>query len=553
MTKIGRNQQCPCGSGKKYKHCHGAFPAPPSIRPMKLTKLFDLDAKPTSEAAEHLRIQQQGRGKQIQSFEHAGRRFVIAGEMIYYSSNWKTFIDFLSTYLVRKLGKQWFQSEDAKPPEERSPVLLWYHAVKAQEAARGATPKVVQHVNLSGAACCLFGLAYNLYLLDHNAELQERYLHRLRNTGNFQGAYYELIVANILIRAGFTLELEDETDSSTKHCEFSATSRKTDRKYWVEAKMRAVRAHLGKSACDGVPETERDATSRMTTHIREALAKPADGERLIFVDLNCTVVNTAKGEPDWMDRAVRRLDSRERDLAEGQSAYVFVTNIAFHRYLDGEALHRQALAYGLGMPDFSKPGARRILEMYRNKQKHIDGYDIMALLQTYPSLPSTFDGSLPSDTFGDVRSLKVGETYFFDQIDGGTFAKVTSGVVLEAEKLAYVMVTPAGGETIVVSYPLTDDQLTDYKNHPDVFFGEINRNGRTTDNPLDFFEWLLGNYLQRSKERILDEFAASPDINWLATLPRDKLAEIVCERRTISFMQTAAPQSLRDKPSMEED
>jgi preprotein translocase subunit SecA len=21
--KVGRNDQCPCGSGKKYKHCHG--------------------------------------------------------------------------------------------------------------------------------------------------------------------------------------------------------------------------------------------------------------------------------------------------------------------------------------------------------------------------------------------------------------------------------------------------------------------------------------------------------------------------------------------------
>ncbi|WP_371179706.1 SEC-C metal-binding domain-containing protein [Ahrensia sp. 13_GOM-1096m] len=23
--KIGRNEACPCGSGKKFKHCHGAF------------------------------------------------------------------------------------------------------------------------------------------------------------------------------------------------------------------------------------------------------------------------------------------------------------------------------------------------------------------------------------------------------------------------------------------------------------------------------------------------------------------------------------------------
>ena len=23
--KVARNEACPCGSGKKYKHCHGAF------------------------------------------------------------------------------------------------------------------------------------------------------------------------------------------------------------------------------------------------------------------------------------------------------------------------------------------------------------------------------------------------------------------------------------------------------------------------------------------------------------------------------------------------
>jgi len=23
-AKVGRNQWCPCGSGRKYKHCHGA-------------------------------------------------------------------------------------------------------------------------------------------------------------------------------------------------------------------------------------------------------------------------------------------------------------------------------------------------------------------------------------------------------------------------------------------------------------------------------------------------------------------------------------------------
>ncbi len=25
--RVGRNEPCPCGSGKKYKHCHGKFVA----------------------------------------------------------------------------------------------------------------------------------------------------------------------------------------------------------------------------------------------------------------------------------------------------------------------------------------------------------------------------------------------------------------------------------------------------------------------------------------------------------------------------------------------
>jgi preprotein translocase subunit SecA len=25
VAKVGRNEPCPCGSGKKYKHCHGAL------------------------------------------------------------------------------------------------------------------------------------------------------------------------------------------------------------------------------------------------------------------------------------------------------------------------------------------------------------------------------------------------------------------------------------------------------------------------------------------------------------------------------------------------
>ncbi|MFL5024936.1 MAG: SEC-C metal-binding domain-containing protein, partial [Microvirga sp.] len=27
QPKVGRNEPCPCGSGKKFKHCHGQYVA----------------------------------------------------------------------------------------------------------------------------------------------------------------------------------------------------------------------------------------------------------------------------------------------------------------------------------------------------------------------------------------------------------------------------------------------------------------------------------------------------------------------------------------------
>lgn len=545
MAKIGRNRPCPCGSGKKYKRCHGLLlgtgsPSPP----LKLKKIFELDKKTNTGAAEILRIQQQGHGNQIESFEHEGQRFVVAGQSIYHSSKWKTFIDFLSTYILRELSKEWFTAEAAKPIDQRNTISMWLDEIKSQEVARGSKPGEVQHITITGAACCFFGLAYNLYLLDHNAELQKRYLDRLQNNGNLQGAYYELLVANVLIRAGFALELEDETDIRQKHCEFSATSKRTGRKYWVEAKMRGVCGLLGRTDKDGVSPKERDPTSRMTTHIAEALGKPAEDERLIFVDLNADVETTPTGEPAWMAKAVRRLDSRERNLSDGQTAYVFVTNLAFHRYLSNDTVGRETLAYGLGLPDFSKPGYRRILDMYRNKQKHIDAYDVMAALQTYPCIPSTFDGSLPSEAFGGIRSLKIGETYFFDNIEGGVLAKVTGAIMDEPEKLAYVTVITPENQSFTIAHPVTDEQMEDYRRHPNVFFGEVNRNGAGTNNPLEFFEWMLGVYTEYPKSNMLRELSSHPDIEAFKTLSQPELAEALAEIRTVQTVQKANPGSL---------
>ena len=157
-----------------------------------------------------------------------------------------------------------------------------------------------------------------------------------------------------------------------------------------------------------------------------ALKKPAKDTRLIFIDLNTEPGILKDGKPEWGDRAIRRLEQYEqKELPQDENAYLFVTNLPYHRLLNEETsnnpLALTALPFGIGIHDFNRPGYYRLSEAHRLKQKHIDAYDIGNSLQKYPQLPSTFDGSLPSETFyGANGRVLIGETCTFKDADGTT-------------------------------------------------------------------------------------------------------------------------------------
>lgn len=494
-------------------------------------------------AAELLRQRQQGKGRGIVSFEIGDHRVVAVGGVLHHSKKWKTFEDFLFDYIKIKFGEEWGNAELKKPLSARHTLLQWYDEVARQQLDYVSFPGTLTSTPATGAMISYLGLSYNLYMLEHNVELQERYLNRLRDQNNFQGAYYELIVASVLIRSGFRLELEDEDDLATKHCEFSAVSQTSGRKFWVEAKSRSVEGLFGKTALDGVKQNERDPTGNMTTHIKAALKKPAADERLIFIDLNAADKNV-NGIPDWGAMAIRRLDAKERDLKPGETAYVFVTNLPFHRHPADATTSRQALAYGLGIPDFSKPARRTLIERYKLEQKHVDAHEIMDALKSYPVFPDTFDGTLRSDQNG--RNLRIGETYLFEGIGEppGTVGEVTSATVVEPKAEAYVAVRTPDGRSVILTQSLTPDQMADYKAHPDLFFGEESGNGGNIEDPYLFFKWLLKTYSQTTKQRLLELMDATGNEE-MAGLPQQELALIYCERLALNFLFEHAPEKLR--------
>ncbi len=374
---------------------------------------------------------------------------------------------------------------------------------------------------------CYLGLAYDLYLLSHNVELQDRLVRRLKDPRSFQGAYYELIVANVLIRAGFTLTLEDETDGASKHCEFAAVARRTGKKYWVEAKMRSVVGLFAKTHQDGT--TDANPISRLIPHLNEALAKPAADERLIFIDLN-TNPDTG-GKPAWGDRAAARLEQYElKELTDGVTAYVFVTNLSFHRGLDVQPVSA-GFPFGLGIPDFNRPGHYRLSEIYRRKQKHIDAHHILESLAKYPAIPATFDGSLPSEAFGRQSSrVVIGETYFFEDAQaGGLIGTVTTATVSETEMKMYIGVTDQQGQGRILQQPMSDAELADYKAHPDAYFGRVQPVSKNAENLYELFEWLIEANKGRTRATMLSEMAARPDIETLKASSDDDILIAYCE------------------------
>ena len=185
------------------------------------------------EAREHQRRLMQGLGRPIISWEGPnGLRFVAIGKMLRWSRAWRTFPDFLSDYIKHALTPEWGNAELKKPLEERHPLLQWYHKLCEFQRAQVKNANGIYQTQATGVVRAYLGLAYDLYLCQHNAELPELLLNRLRNAETFEGALYETRIIASLARAGFTIELEDESDASRSHCELTATHKETGRNFF---------------------------------------------------------------------------------------------------------------------------------------------------------------------------------------------------------------------------------------------------------------------------------------------------------------------------------
>jgi hypothetical protein len=87
---------------------------------------------------------------------------------------------------------------------------------------------------------------------------------------------------------------------------------------------------------------------------------------------------------------------------------------------------------------------------------------------------------------------------------------VTSAIVNEA-KGEMVIAISHDGTSSFVRRPMTKEELCDYRDHRDAYFGRVTNSGKQLTEPLEMLEWLIQAQAGRSRESILAELRPRAD------------------------------------------
>jgi hypothetical protein len=387
---------------------------------------------------------------------------VRAGETVPSRSTAKTFPEFLGDYVESVLGLDWRHS--IGPPAEIADRYL-------------------------GAAYCLF-------LLNHYSTLQDRLVQRLKTPQRFRAAHYQLIVAATLVQAGFKLTLDEDAEPATRTCVFSATSQHTGKQY---------RVVVGTREAEDDDAAHRNPIAQMLLYLSDALRIPAAEERLIFFDL----ATDADGDSSWPQTSTAHLQQLgHQDFAATGPAYVLISNMSLHPF--GETPLTLS-AFGLGLPDFNRPGAQRLIETYRQQRRHADAFRIIEAFAKSPDLPPAFDSTLASNQAETKPRPIIGKTYLFENIpnlpesvNGRLVATVTTVAVLETEKIEYIAVTDQTGQRYVLTEPMSDQLFADYKAHPETYFSRIQQIPRDIASRQDLFVFFMDSFSALNRATLLE-------------------------------------------------
>lgn len=293
------------------------------------------------------------------------RRIVVVEDVYYTLDLSVTVHDFLLEFLKQRLGPVWGTEELAKPYPERHPVLQWHdhNSTRSRLLRKNIPDGITVPIHPTGPIAALYSLACDLFTIANNRLLDEKLLRRLRRNDLFQGARYELYTRAFFLRGGFGVELENEDDRNESHCEFTASSKQSGKRFSVEAKSRHRAGLLGQS---GVRESEESIRLDFSHLLSEALGKSAKHIRIIFIDVNLPASDPMHPIPHWFSQLERIVEKKERltleDGARLPPCYLVITNQPYHYGVaEAEAPNTRFLVAGFNFPGYRELTGEQLL------------------------------------------------------------------------------------------------------------------------------------------------------------------------------------------------
>ncbi len=468
-----------------------------------------------------MKINSASKGRPIISTTFAGKRAVLVGDELH-TFEGLTFHDFLVHYLKQKLTLEWFRKESQEPEETRHPILKWLHELAEIQRKTGEDKSKTEiwSAPLTGSALSFLKLAHNIYLLSHNVKLEERLLKRLRSKDQFFGALYETFVAAVFIQSGFDIELEDEADTDTSHCEFTATNRKTGNKFSVEAKLRSKK------------DNDNIDNISVKWRVLKALHKKAEHKRIIFVDINFPVDSFEEGNK-LFDKTDIILNDLEK--TKNETAYIFVTNNPHYFKEHSNNIQSSVLIRGFNIPEFTRNQARSLHEAIEFRKKHFDIIQIQKLFRNVYDIPSGFSEDLVSEIckMSSLAGLTIGCTYKLPYIDENIADAILENIIVdEYKKKIYAIFRYIGrNESAIKFISLTEDDLEEYRKLRKQISDKINDTKQLDKmGMLEIYDTLYETYNESTKENLINFLENDPNINILKTKSQEELAQYYCER-----------------------
>lgn len=538
-NKPGRNTPCPCGSGRKFKHCHGSSEAADSKR-SAIPAGFQAAAEQAfreHKAKEIVRQRQQGFGRPIISVEHSGFRLVFVGKKVCWSKRWVFFTDFLLDYLKDTLGRSWAQAAQAKGTPH--PVFRWMRMIHERISVSEDTSKGIPEL---GYITSVFRLAYALYLIEHHDQIAPSQIKRLQNHRDevFRPAVYETLVAAAFAVAGFEIKGAEHVRTNRKTPEFWATS-KSGATYAVEAKCKLV----WKSLCNADSEEfQNELRAWLRGKLYDASQKQLPSA-VFWFELSIPV---AFGEADYRkirEAVISTLREAENLTVDGEPtapAYVFVTN---HSHLVSDFVEGSpvfAALEGYRRPDMQSSRAVSLEEAFDIRDRHREITRVFECITEVQRVPQTFDGN-PVEFMGKEgqteSSLRIGHPIQLDFPDGDTLAGVLREIAV-SDDVAFVSIEDTSGKHRLASMPLTEPEIEAARQYGMAAFGKPEGPQRGLgDDPVKLYDWLLESFATYSREALLRQVHGHPSLDRIAELSLTEMRTRVAREVAKSVHATA--------------